>query len=165
MSTIRASTVLAAGTWDRAGEIDHVLVEYDRRHRRRIMLRTEGGRNVLLDLKQAVRLRDGDGLLLEGGEVIRVEARAEALAEIHAHDEGALVRIAWHLGDRHLPLQLLDERIRIRADRVIEEMVDLLGGHVEHIEAPFDPEPGTYAGGHTHPGDDHPHDEHDHRRG
>ncbi|HTC09569.1 MAG TPA: urease accessory protein UreE, partial [Acetobacteraceae bacterium] len=70
-----------------------------------------------------------------------------------------LVRIAWHLGNRHLPVQLLVDRIRIRADHVIEQMVEGLGGHVEPIEAPFDPEAGAYAGGyqHHHNDDDHHH--------
>jgi urease accessory protein len=151
---MRAVAVLPAGTWDVVHEVDHVLIDFDRRHRRRITLRTVGGREVLLDLPQAVRLRDGDGLALERGGIVRVAARAENLAEIHAHGDGDLVRIAWHLGNRHLPVQLLKDRIRIRADHVIEEMVELLGGHVEHVHAPFDPEAGAYAGGHHHHHDD-----------
>ncbi len=158
---MRADRVLPAGTWDQAGAIDRVLIDFDRRHRRRIVLATEQGREVLLDLPQAVRLRDGDGLAVAGG-IVRVCARPEPLLEIHAHDDDALVRIAWHLGNRHLPVQLLGERIRIRADHVIAEMVEGLGGHVEAIEAPFDPEPGAYAGGggHHHHHDDDDHDHH-----
>jgi urease accessory protein len=144
---MRAEAVLPAGTWDSAVEIDRVLIDFDRRHRRRILLRTEQGREVLLDLPQAVRLRHGDGLAVLAG-VIRVCAKQEPLLEIHTHDEGEMVRIAWHLGNRHLPVQLLGERVRIRADHVIAEMVEGLGGHVEEIEAPFDPEAGAYAGGH-----------------
>jgi urease accessory protein len=144
----RVSEVLPAGTW--TDPVDEVLIDFDRRHRRRIMLRTEQGAEVLIDFPQAVRLRDGDGLALEHGGVVRVRARPEALLEIHAHDEGELVRIAWHLGNRHLPVQLLDDRIRIRADHVIAEMVEGLGGHVEAIEAPFDPEAGAYAPGSGH---------------
>ncbi len=152
---MRSTNILARGGWDAAREVDFVLVDYDRRHRRRIVLPTEAGAEVLLDLPQAVRLRDGDGLVLEDGGIVRVRARAEALAEIHAHDEGDLIRIAWHLGNRHLPVQLLGEYIRIRADHVIEAMVEGLGGHVERIEAPFDPEAGAYAGGgHHHDGED-----------
>ena len=146
---MRADAVLPAGSWDRAAEIDRVLIDFDRRHRRRILLRTEQGREVLLDLPQAVRLRDGYGLAVEG-RVVRVCARPEPLLEIRAHDAGEMVRIAWHLGNRHLPAQLCDDRIRIRADHVIRDMVEGLGGHVEQIEAPFDPEPGAYAGGHHH---------------
>jgi urease accessory protein len=150
---MRADAVLPAGTWDAAAAIDRVLVDFDRRHRRRIVLRTEQGREVLLDLPQAARLREGDGLAVDAG-VVRVCARAEKLLEIHAHDESEIVRIAWHLGNRHLPVQLVGERIRIRDDHVIREMVEGLGGHVEEMEAPFDPEAGAYAGGHQHHHDD-----------
>jgi urease accessory protein len=147
---MRADTVLPAGTWDPAAEVDAVLIDFDRRHRRRILLRTEQGREVLLDLPQPVRLRHGDGLALDSGGVVRVHAKPEPLLEIHAHDEGEMVRIAWHLGNRHLPVQVLGERIRIRADHVIKDMVEGLGGHVDEIDAPFDPEAGAYAGGHHH---------------
>ncbi len=143
---MRASSVLTAGTWDRAREVDRVLIDYDRRHRRRIVLTAASGREVLVDLPQAVRLRDGDGLATEAG-VVRVCAQPEALLDIHAHDESELARIAWHLGNRHLPMQLVGHHIRIRADHVIEAMVEGLGGHVEPVEAPFDPEAGAYAGG------------------
>ncbi len=155
---MRAQEILHAGDWDAGLEIDRVLIDFDRRHRRRIQLVTIAGNAVLLDLPQAVRLRDGDGLVVDGG-IVRVVAQAEALAEIHAHDDATLVRIAWHLGNRHLPVQLIRDRIRIRADHVIEEMVELIGGHVDRIEAPFDPEAGAYAGGHSHAHDD---DDHHH---
>ena len=98
-------------------------------------------------------------MLADGG-VIRVVARPEALLEIHAHDPAELVRIAWHLGNRHLPVQLLGTHIRIRADHVIAEMVRQLGGHISEIAAPFDPEAGAYAGGHGHHHEHH-HDEHE----
>lgn len=157
---MKAAEILPAGSWDTAKEIDRVLIDYDRRFRRRIVLNTILGAEVLIDLPQAIRLRDGDGLLVEAG-VVRVCAQAEELMEIHAHEDGELIRIAWHLGNRHLPVQLLDGRIRIRADHVIGEMVEGLGGHVDSIQAPFDPEAGAYAGGghhhHHHDDDDHHH--------
>jgi urease accessory protein len=143
-STLKAGAVLPAGTWD-ATPSDTVLIDFDRRHRRRIQMTTEGGVPLL---------RDGDGLLLEGGAVVLVKARAEPLLDIHAHDAAGLVRIAWHLGNRHLLVQLVGSHIRIREDHVIADMVRGLGGHVQHIEAPFDPEAGAYAGGHQHHHDD-----------
>ncbi len=146
---MRVVRVLPATAWDGAQEIDQVLIDYDRRFRRRILLTTESGREVLIDEPQAVRLRDGDGLAVDGG-VIRVRAKPEPCMDIHAHGDGELVRIAWHLGNRHLPVQLLGEVIRIRADHVIADMVEGLGGHVDAIDAPFDPEAGAYAGGHQH---------------
>ena len=153
---MRVEKILPAGSWDATREVDRVLIDYDRRFRRRIVLSTVLGAEVLIDLPQAVRLREGDGLMVETG-VVRVCAQAEQLIEIHAHEDGELVRIAWHLGNRHLPVQLLGDRIRIRADHVIGEMVEGLGGHVDLIEAPFDPEAGAYAGGakhHHHDNDD-----------
>jgi urease accessory protein len=155
---MRAMEVLPVGSWDAKQEIDRVLIDYDRRFRRRIVLTTVLGAEVRIDLPQAVRLRDGDGLLVESG-VVRVCAQAEELMEIHAHTDGELIRIAWHLGNRHLPVQLLNRLIRIRADHVIAEMVQGLGGHVGLIRAPFDPEAGAYsAGGHSHHhGDDDDH--------
>lgn len=147
---MRAQAVLPAGAWTAAFS-DTVLIDFDRRHRRRIQLVTEAGADLLLDLPQAVRLRDGDGLQLDDGRIVRVQARAEAVLDIHAHDMAGLVRIAWHLGNRHLPVQLLGHHLRIRADHVIAEMVRGLGGHVREMEAPFDPEAGAYAaGGHHH---------------
>ncbi len=161
MTTVMQVTeIIPSGAFHHAE--DTILLDFDRRHRRRIMLCTDGGKNILLDLPTAVRLRHGDGLRLLDGSIVRIVARPEKLLEIHAHDEGELVRIAWHLGNRHLPVQLLGERIRLRADHVIEEMVERLGGHVDHIEAPFDPEPGAYAGGHQHHHHDDDDDHHPH---
>lgn len=146
---MRAQQVVPPGSWDASDEVGVIALDFDHRHRRRIVLTMEGG-ELLVDLAQAVRLRHGDGLLLDGGGVVRIVAAAEALLEIHTHDPAELTRIAWHLGNRHLPVQLLGDRIRIRADHVIADMVQGLGGHVDPVEAPFDAEAGAYAGGHSH---------------
>ena len=146
--------ILPAGQWPAAEAIDAVLIDFDRRHRRRIVLTTAAGASLLLDLEHAARLRHGDGLVLDDGRIVAVQARPEPLLDIHAHDDATLVRIAWHLGNRHLPVQILRDHLRIRTDHVIEAMVEGLGGHVEHIDAPFDPEAGAYAGGHSHSHDD-----------
>lgn len=151
-----ATEILPAGEW--SGEADDaVLLDHDRRHRRRIRLATERGEALLLDLARARHLREGDALLCEDGARIVVRAAAEPLLEIAAPDAASLIRIAWHLGNRHLPTQLLGDRIRIREDHVIAEMVRGLGGTATSLEAPFDPEGGAYAGGHHH----HHHDEND----
>jgi urease accessory protein len=156
---MRADRVVPAGAWEAVAEVDSVLLDYDHRHRRRIVLTTERNADLLLDLPRTVSLRDGDGLTVDGG-IVRVRAKPEPLLEIHAHDDADLLRIAWHLGNRHLPVQLLGDRIRIRADHVIRDMVEGLGGHVEAIAAPFDPEGGAYAAGAGH--HHHHHDDHDH---
>lgn len=157
----RVIEIFPARSWPAERETDRVLIDYDRRFRRRIVLTTVAGAEILIDQPQAVRLRDGDGLVVGDG-VVRVCAQPEDLMEIHAHEDGELVRIAWHLGNRHLPVQLLGDRIRIRADHVIGEMVEGLGGHVDVIQAPFDPESGAYSGGghHHHHGDDDDHHHH-----
>ncbi len=147
---MRAERILPAGAWDATLEIDRVRIDFDSRFRRRILLTTEKGRELLLDLPQAARLRDGDGLLLDSGGAVRVCAKPEPLLEIDAGDVWEMIRIAWHLGNRHLPVQVLGDRIRIRADHVIRGMVEGLGGHVATLEAPFDPEAGAYSGGHHH---------------
>jgi urease accessory protein len=151
---MRVSEILPAGSWDTRQEIDRVEIDYDHRFRRRIVLSTMLDAEILIDLPHAARLRDGDGLLVGSG-VVRVCAQAEDLMEIHTHKDRDLIRIAWHLGNRHLPVQLLDDRIRIRADHVIAQMVEGLGGHVDPVQAPFDPEAGAYAdGAHRHQHDD-----------
>ena len=165
--TQRCETILPAKSWDLTRATDTVLIDFDRRHRRRILLTTERGADLLLDLPHAARLRDGDGLVTETG-IVRVQSRPEPLAEIHAHSDAELIRIAWHLGNRHLPVQLLRDRIRIRRDHVIEDMVEQLGGHVDLIDAPFDPESGAYVPtaspahthAHSHDGDDDDHHHH-----
>ncbi len=140
---------------------DRVRLDHDQRNRRRMVFTTEAGQPILLDMARPVHLRDGDMLRLEDGALVRVEAMAEALIEIAAASTGALVRIAWHLGNRHLPTQLLPGadggRLRIRHDHVIAEMVAGLGGVCQPVLAAFDPEGGAYAetAGHGH---DHGHD-------
>ena len=152
-SSVRRTTAaggrLPEGESPAASE-DHVLLDFDARYRRRTAMRSEGGLNFLLDLERAQRLRHGDLLVLEDGRRVRVEAAPEDLAEIACAAPGGLTRIAWHLGNRHLPVMLALTHIRIRRDHVIEEMVAGLGGTVTPVTAPFDPERGAYAGGHKH---------------
>jgi urease accessory protein len=136
-------------------------LDHDMRNRRRMVFTTEQG-SILLDMARPVHLRDGDILALDDGNACRIEAMAEAVIEIHAHDLPALVRIAWHLGNRHLPTQLLGDRLRIRHDHVIADMVLGLGGHCEAIMAPFDPERGAYAEDQVLPGAGHHHHHHHH---
>jgi len=129
---------------------DRVLLDFDARYRRRNAMRSEGGLDFLLDLERAQRLRHGDRLVLEDGRRVQVAAAPEDLAEIRSTAIGGLTRLAWHLGNRHLPVMLAPDHILIRRDHVIEDMVRGLGGTVAPVCAPFDPERGAYAGGHIH---------------
>ncbi len=146
---MRAIAVHKAGHWPpEAREIDAIALDFDHRHRRRVLLTTATGREILLDLDTVARLEEGDALRLEDGGIVRVIAAPEAVLDIHAAPE-TLLRIAWHLGNRHLPVQVLGAALRIRADHVIAVMLAGLGGHVHAHEAPFDPEPGAYEGAHA----------------
>ena len=158
---IRATSVYPAGLWSKAAS-DVVLLDFDARHRRRVAMSAKSGTAFLLDLPEAVALSHGDGLLLEDGRIVRVEAAPEALVEVTAQDLAHLVRIAWHLGNRHLPTQLMGDRIRIRRDHVIEAMLVGLGAVVTPMDEAFNPEGGAYGHGRVH-GHDLPHDhDHDH---
>jgi urease accessory protein len=150
----RASQVARAGTWRAADAVDRVVLDAEERHRRRVVLTGEGGTRFLLDLAEATGLRDGDGLMLDDGTVVAVVAKPEALVEIAATDAAALARIAWHLGNRHTELQVVGDKLRMRRDHVLEDMLAGLGAHLTAIEAPFEPERGAYRHGHDDRGSD-----------
>jgi urease accessory protein len=149
---LRAREVKSAGAWNTADAVDCVALDAQDRHRRRIVLTGERGTTFMLDLPRATALRDGDGLLLDDGAIVRVAGNPEPLVEIAAADSHALARLAWHIGNRHVDVQIVGDRLRIRRDHVIEDMLRGLGAVLQPIEAPFDPEHGAYD--HYH-GDDH----------
>jgi urease accessory protein len=144
----RSSQIRASGDWQ-ATAVDRVVLDADQRGRRRSVLTGENGTIFLLDLPQPTRLRDGDGLVLDDGGIVRVVGLAESLVEISAPSPNALARLAWHLGNRHTDMQVVGERLRIRRDHVLEEMLRGLGATLTEIEAPFDPEPGAYGQHHA----------------
>jgi urease accessory protein len=147
----RAIAVHTRGQWPDDAAVDNVSLPFLDRHRRRIRLVADSGAPFLLDLARVHRLADGDGLELDNGSYIRVCAASEPVVEIAADTPGDLLRIAWHIGNRHLPVQVADGVLRLRADHVIAAMVEGLGGRVTWREAPFDPEIGAYVGAtHTH---------------
>ena len=161
---IRATQVREQYRWTVA-PADTVVLDFDDRHRRRMAMTGTRGLEFLLDLENAVALRGGDALVLDDGRLIEVVAAPEPLLEIRGTDPHHLVRVAWHLGNRHLPTQIMAKGLRIRRDHVIEAMVKGLGARVIEIEAPFDPEGGAYAGGgHAHAPDSasYDHAAHDH---
>ena len=142
----RAIAVHLRGQWPEDRMVDAVTLAYIDRHRRRIRLVAKSGVAFLLDLPRAQHFADGDGLELDTGGYVRVYAAPEPVLEIEAADRASLLRIAWHFGNRHLPVQVVGDRLRIREDHVIAEMVSGLGARITRIEAPFDPEFGAYAG-------------------
>ncbi len=160
MTPAKVIDVLAPGAWQ-GPPADHVTLSYDDRHRRRIAMTGEHGVRALLDLPQAVLLAGGCGLRLDDGRILEVRARIEPLLEVRAKDPSSLLRLAWHIGNRHLSAQIETGRILIRQDHVIASMLTGLGASVTEIEAPFDPEGGAY--GDRHAAHAHDHDPgHDH---
>ena len=175
---LRATEILRAGLWN-AKPADVVRLDYDHRTRRRIALTGTRGLSFLLDLAKAPVLAAGDGIRLEDGRIIAVEAAPERLLEIACADERALARIAWHLGNRHLATEIGARVVYIRDDHVIADMARGLGAEVRSVERPFNPEGGAYSQGgaahghshghhhhgghghHHHHGDGHHHHDHD----
>ena len=143
---LRATEVLASGAW-KGEPVDIVELDYEGRTRRRISLTAKGGLAFLLDLATPPLLRAGDGLRLEDGRIIAVEAASERLLQISCRDPRLLARIAWHLGNRHLATEIAARVLHIRDDHVIAEMVRGLGGEVRIVSRPFNPEGGAYGQG------------------
>src|ERR1700761_3023956 len=142
---IRAVEILPPGKWPGSAAVDHLVLTFDERHRRRWRYGASGGTTFLLDLPRAAVLRAGDGLRLEDGRIVSVEASPEQLAEVTATSTTALMKLAWHIGNRHLPAQLEPSRILIREDAVIVNMLVGLGATVRPVLEAFTPEAGAYA--------------------
>ena len=144
----RVTAVKQASEWRGEEASASVTLAFDDRHRRRIKLTDDDGGDFLLDLAEAARLEDGDGLVLESGSIIAVAAADEDVLDNAAE----AARIAWHIGNRHTPVQVLaDGGLRIAYDHVLEAMIKGLGGRPERNRAAFAPEPGAYAeSGHEH---------------
>lgn len=146
---MRAVSIRQASTWSGAA-VDRVVLDFEGRHRRRVAMTAAKGTAFLLDLPAAERLHGGDALVLEDGRLIEVVAAAEPLLELRCDDARHLARLAWHLGNRHLPAQVFNGALRIRRDHVIAAMAVRLGARVIEIEAPFEPEGGAYQAPHAH---------------
>jgi urease accessory protein len=153
---LRATAVVrkAAVKPDRVA--DTVVLDHDGRHRRRVALKGEGGLDFLLDLDKAAALADGDAVRLEDGRLVEVRAAPQALIEIRAENPLRLMRVAWHIGNRHTPAEIGADAIWIEDDHVLAEMVRGQGCTATPVERPFRPERGAYEPdcGHDH-GDAH----------
>ncbi len=149
-----AVEALPAGTWDPSDTIATVTLTWEQRQRRRVALHTDPGEPFLLNLPRPAFLAEGDGLKLEEGGILDVRAAAEDVLEVTATHADTLARYAWHLGNRHLAVQIVPStgdrppRIRMAYDHVIEDMLKGLGALPERLQAPFQPERGAYHGDH-----------------
>jgi len=148
---------------------DSVVLTFEDRRRRRGVVQTVGGLEVLVDLAEAPALAHGDAYELEDGRLVEIVAEAEPLLEVKGRDALHQMRLAWHLGNRHLETEIGPKWLRIRQDHVIADMLKGLGAKVVEIEGPFQPEGGAYhheAPAHDHHAHDHHgHDHHGHDHG
>ena len=133
-----------------------IELAFELRQKSRLRARLSTGEEASLQLHRGEVLRGGDLLATNDGRIVQVIARAEQLLHIECDTPHALARAAYHLGNRHVPVQVGDGYLRIAADHVLERMLEGLGGRVTALTAPFEPEAGAYTG-HTHAAPDHAH--------
>src|ERR1043166_2912040 len=159
----RATRVLRAAERRDTSAVDTLILAHAQRQAHKGFLFGVKGTCVELDFAEPVRLRTDDALVLDDGALVEVVAEPEALVEVRAADLPSLARLAWHLGDRHVPVQVLERKLRLKRDPAIEAMLESLGAKVTAIEAPFEPEGGAYeaAAAHDHH-HDHGHEHHHH---
>jgi urease accessory protein len=154
-----ASIHRPAGHWPKDRVAGIISLDFDARHRRRIRLTTNEGEDILLDLPKAVAMADGDALQLDDGRLLRIQAAAELVVEVrYPDDPNQLLRIAWHLGNRHLPTEIRNQVLLIRPDHVIEAMLHGFGADLTKLQAPFQPEGGAYSGRANNQGSNRDHD-------
>ncbi len=159
----RAIRVLAAAERGDRPVIDTLILDFEQRKTPNGMVAGVRGTQIEVELPPTERLQTDDVLLLDDGSLVEVVAQPEPLFEARAPDLPALARIAWHLGDRHVAVQVLPNRIRLRRDPELAALLARLGAKVTPITAPFDPEGGAYDARHAH--GRHHHDGHDHAHG
>jgi urease accessory protein len=134
-----------------------LVLSFEFRQRSRLVARLASGEEVGLVLDRGTVLRGGDRLRAEDGRVVRVVAADEALMEARCADATTLARCAFHLGNRHTPVEVRDNALRFAADEVLAGMLRGLGATVDPLSAPFEPEAGAYAAGHHHHSGDQKH--------
>lgn len=125
-----------------------LTLPYELRQKRRLRTRLDDGAEAGLFLPHGTTLHEGDLLRSETGTVIAVHAAEEAVTTLHSDDPCALARVCYHLGNRHVPLQIGEGWARYMRDHVLDEMVENLGLEIRHERVPFEPEPGAYRGHH-----------------
>jgi urease accessory protein len=160
---LRATTIVRRAAVKQDKVVETLTLDHEDRNRRRVALKGEGGLDILLDLDKPTPLADGDAVKLEDGRLVLIRAAAQALLEIRAENPLRLMRVAWHIGNRHTPAEITADAIYIENDHVLAEMVRGQGCAMSAVMRPFQPERGAYD--HDHANCDHPshaHGHHDH---
>ena len=163
---LRATSVVRKAAVRQDRVVDTLTLDHDDRNRRRLALKGDGGLDILLDLDKATAIGDGDAVKLEDGRLVVVKAAPQSLLEIRAENPLRLMRVAWHIGNRHTPAEITADAIYIENDHVLAEMVRGQGCAMVAVNRPFQPERGAYDHDHAncdHPSHDHSgHAHHDH---
>lgn len=175
---LRATSVVRKAAVRQDRVVDTLTLDHDDRNRRRLALKADGGLGILLDLDKATAIGDGDAVKLEDGRLVLVKAAPQSLLEIRAENPLRLMRVAWHIGNRHTPAEITADAIYIENDHVLAEMVRGQGCAMSAVMRPFQPERGAYDhdhancdhpshahGHHDHGHHDHDHHDHDHHHG
>jgi urease accessory protein len=162
---LRIEEVLPAGA---EGAADGLTLPFDLRRKSRQRVVLDSGEEAALVLPRGTILKEGDRLRASDGRVVVVRAALETVSVVAASDPRQLARAAYHLGNRHLPVEVTAAGLQYQHDHVIDDMIVRLGLTVRVAQERFEPEAGAYGGGHGHGGHDHDHDgesDHDHGHG
>jgi urease accessory protein len=162
---LRATSVVRKAAVRADKVVETLTLDHEDRNRRRLALKGDGGLDILLDLDKATALGDGDAVKLEDGRLVLIKAASQSLLEIRAENPLRLMRVAWHIGNRHTPAEVTADAIYIENDHVLAEMVRGQGCAMSAVTRPFQPERGAYDHGHDHEGCDHPSHAHGHDHG
>ena len=157
---LRATSVVRKAAVKADKVVETLTLDHEDRNRRRLALKGDGGLDILLDLDKATALSDGDAVKLEDGRLVQIKAAPQALLEIRAENPLRLMRVAWHIGNRHTPAEITADAIYIENDHVLAEMVRGQGCAMSEVQRPFQPERGAYD--HDHSNCDHPSHAHGH---
>ncbi len=151
-----SQSISEVGTW--SGATDRCVLSYDERFLRRKRLIAQGGLSFVADLEKTMSLNDGDAFRLSDGRFVEIIAAPEDLYAVTGPD---MVRLAWHIGNRHTPCQIESDRLLIQRDPVIGHMLEHLGATLTEVTEAFTPEGGAYGHGRTH-SHEHGHSAHAH---
>lgn len=162
----RATSVVRKAAVKQDRVVETLTLDHEDRNRRRVALKGDGGQDILLDLDKPTALNDGDAVKLEDGGLVLIRAAAQNLIEITAENPLRLMRVAWHIGNRHTQAEITAEAIYIENDHVLAEMIRGQGCAMSEVTRPFQPERGAYDHDHADCGHDHHgHEHHGHEHG
>jgi urease accessory protein len=163
----RATAVIRKAAVKPDRVVDTISLDHEGRQGRRASLKADGGLDFLLDLDKATVLHDGDAVKLEDGRLVQVKAAPQRLFEVRAESPLRLMRLAWQIGNRHMPAEIAADAIYVAEDHALAELVRGQGGTATAVLRPFRPESAAHAHdcGHDHHHHEHAHADHRHELG